>query len=464
MVEIFHEIKRVLKPEGAIFLNIGDSYFGSGGAHKTQHANPGLSKSASRGGGPHESSYDKTDKELEGYLMNGCFSENLCDECLSVLTHKSHKDLPPFPMPTLLPSLPIHEHKEFLLSHFPTLDSFLKGYRTLIAIQDLEHIANLEYEQLHAFLLSKFYEFYRQYQGGNLQTSIQDVSAPLFFETLQYYVLLCAHKFCASLNSFDYTPCISKPSEQQEQSNQHISGYCSLCGSYSYTLKTYIKPQSYTKFSTLPNKLTLKPKDLVGIPWMLAFALRADGWYLRQDIIWAKPNPMPESVTDRCTKAHEYIFLLSKSQRYYYDVDSIREPLSESTLNDIRIGCKTGRVGSKAHKLVLNGTHGKKGIGDPSKTRAELHNLNGRNKRSVWTVNTKPYSEAHFATFPEELIVDCIKAGCPADGLVLDPFMGAGTTGLVAKKLHRNYLGIELNPAYITIAENRISKEIGLFN
>jgi DNA modification methylase len=208
----------------------------------------------------------------------------------------------------------------------------------------------------------------------------------------------------------------------------------------------------------------IKPKDLIGIPWMLAFALRADGWYLRQDIIWAKPNPMPESVTDRCTKAHEYIFLLSKSQRYYYDVDSIREPLSESTLNDIRIGCKTGRVGSKAHKLVLNGTHGKKGIGDPSKTRAELHNLNGRNKRSVWTVNTKPYSEAHFATFPEELIVDCIKAGCPADGLVLDPFMGAGTTGLVAKKLHRNYLGIELNPAYITIAENRISKEIGLFN
>lgn len=179
---------------------------------------------------------------------------------------------------------------------------------------------------------------------------------------------------------------------------------------------------------------TIKPKDLIGIPWMVAFALRADGWYLRQDIIWNKPNPMPESVTDRCTKAHEYIFLLSKSQQYYYDADAIKfktitNPNSPKTANGDSRECNSGRVGN-------NGEYA--------------------NKRSVWTVTTKPFSEAHFATFPEDLIVPCIKAGCPEKGIVLDPFMGAGTTGLVARKLTRNFIGFELNPEYIKIAENRI--------
>jgi len=157
----------------------------------------------------------------------------------------------------------------------------------------------------------------------------------------------------------------------------------------------------------------LKPKDLIGIPWMLAFALRADGWYLRQDIIWAKPNPMPESVKDRCTKSHEYIFLLSKSARYYYDNDAVREPLAASTLNDIRIDCMSGRPNKKAHELVKNGTHGSGGIGDPTKKRSELINLAGRNKRDVWTVTTKPYKGAHYATFNPELIKPCILAGAP---------------------------------------------------
>lgn len=192
-----------------------------------------------------------------------------------------------------------------------------------------------------------------------------------------------------------------------------------------------------------------KPKDLIGIPWMVAFALRADGWYLRQDIIWHKPNPMPESVTDRCTKAHEYIFLLSKSKQYYYDAEAIKQDLI----------CDPHSPGNKAKK---DAGHLRNDVGtDRMKA---IWGADGKaNKRSVWTVTTKPFKDAHFATFPEDLIVDCIKAGCPEDGIVLDPFMGAGTTAVVSRKLNRNYIGCELNPEYIRIAENRIITEIGLF-
>jgi DNA modification methylase len=200
----------------------------------------------------------------------------------------------------------------------------------------------------------------------------------------------------------------------------------------------------------------LKPKDMVGIPWMVAFALRSCGWYLRQDIIWHKPNPMPESVTDRCTKSHEYIFLLSKSQRYYFDHNAIIEPY-ESELD---------RWGGEMKRNPQNEKYDiaqKANANSLARQRDMRPNKEGRNKRDVWTVNTASFSEAHFATFPEKLIVDMIKAGCPTDGTVLDPFMGSGTTGLVARKLNRNYVGIELNPKYIKIAEKRIFNEIGLF-
>jgi DNA modification methylase len=182
----------------------------------------------------------------------------------------------------------------------------------------------------------------------------------------------------------------------------------------------------------------LKPKDLVGIPWMLAFALRADGWYLRSDIIWSKPNPMPESVTDRPTKAHEYLFLLSKGPRYFYDADAIREsamvveqgrrPGPES--NGYHV--ESGRNDSGAH---LGGM----GFGvDPA----------GRNKRTVWTVATQPFPGAHFATFPPKLIEPCVLAGTRPDDVVLDPFAGAGTTGVVALRHDRSFIGVELNPDY----------------
>ena len=185
----------------------------------------------------------------------------------------------------------------------------------------------------------------------------------------------------------------------------------------------------------------LKEKDLMGIPWRVAFALQEDGWYLRQDIIWHKPNPMPESVKDRCTKAHEYIFLLSKNSHYYFDHEAIHE---EATYKDVMRGGSTNR-------------YEQNNFGGDNKM------YDTRNKRSVWTVNTKPYKEAHFAVFPTDLIEPCIKAGCPKDGHVLDPFGGSGTTGLVADRLNRNATIIELNKDYVEIAEDRLMGETPLF-
>lgn len=199
----------------------------------------------------------------------------------------------------------------------------------------------------------------------------------------------------------------------------------------------------------------IKPKDLIGIPWMLAFALRADGWYLRQDIIWAKPNPMPESVRDRCTKSHEYIFLLSKSKQYYYDAEAIKEPIKENTLERY----KTGWNGNQDRGYV-NGpqNHMSEYMGMDEEKIAQLCE-EGRNKRSVWTVCVNGFKEAHFATFPQALIEPCILAGAPFDGLVLDPFTGSGTTAIAALQNGRNFIGVELNPKYVTMAEKRIKKQ-----
>jgi DNA modification methylase len=195
-------------------------------------------------------------------------------------------------------------------------------------------------------------------------------------------------------------------------------------------------------------EIGLKPKDLVGIPWMVAFALRADGWYLRSDIIWHKPNVMPESVKDRPTKAHEYLFLLSKSPKYYYDYMAISEEAKYAEQH--------------AKKSTSWGTNRK----HPNKNNVEKYAYTGdnhttlqggrKNKRTVWNINTRPFKGAHFAVFPPDLVEPCILAGCPKDGIVLDPFMGSGTTGMVAAMHQRNFIGFELNPEYCKMAERRI--------
>ena len=216
---------------------------------------------------------------------------------------------------------------------------------------------------------------------------------------------------------------------------------------YNYRKDGCIPKQTFTSSrqdlpKTTPrrsNKLVgYKDKDLIGIPWMLAFALRADGWYLRQDIIWHKPNPMPESVKDRCTKAHEYIFLLSKSKYYYYDNEAIKEPAKDWGTRD--------RTNGKYHNPGT-GLQPHSGL---------TKSYTKRNKRSVWSINKKPYKGAHFATYPEELIEPCILAGSEKGDIILDPFMGSGTTAVVAKKNSRAYIGCELHEEYASLQTDRI--------
>jgi DNA modification methylase len=190
----------------------------------------------------------------------------------------------------------------------------------------------------------------------------------------------------------------------------------------------------------------LPAKNMIGIPWRLAFALQDDGWILRQDIIWAKPNPMPESVSDRCTKSHEYIFLLSKSPRYYFDNEAIKEPAQDWGTRD-----------------RTNGKYHNEGTGlTPHSGLTKSYET--RNKRDVWTVSTKPYKGAHFATYPEDLITPCVLAGSAEGDTVLDPFTGSGTTAVVALRYGRNFVGTELNPEYAKLAESRITSDAPLFN
>jgi len=234
-------------------------------------------------------------------------------------------------------------------------------------------------------------------------------------------------------------------------------------------------------FSTVQG--VLKAKDLCGIPWRVAFALQDDGWYLRQDIIWHKPNPMPESVRDRCTKAHEYIFLLTKSDRYFFDAKAISEPVAESTVQRLSQPNLENQAGSARVPGKTNGnmkavgpaswkgysfSSGKTAEHQQDRTqpdnRRNAHDIADglRNRRSVWTIATQPFTEAHFATFPPEIPEICIKAGSRPGDMVLDPFGGAGTTGLVADRLGRNAILIELNSEYAAMAKRRIERDAPL--
>jgi DNA modification methylase len=255
-----------------------------------------------------------------------------------------------------------------------------------------------------------------------------------------------------------------------------------LGGGSMLSARQIVEHPKTTHTGSLKNTPGCKAKDLIGIPWRVAFALQADGWYLRSDIIWHKPNPMPESVTDRPTKSHEYLFLLSKQERYFYNAEAIKEPVAPSQVGRVRedvIG-GTSHVERGQHSAGgtyrTNGKHssqdpqsaGRRIVENVARARAEGADHDSpfgdtRNRRSVWTVATTPYSGAHFATFPPALIEPCILAGSRLGDTVLDPFGGAGTTGLVADRLGRDSLLIELNPEYAELARNRISDDAPLF-
>ena len=232
-------------------------------------------------------------------------------------------------------------------------------------------------------------------------------------------------------------------------------------------------PRKSTRTGAIPTGSGLKPKDLIGIPWRVAFALQEDGWYLRSDIIWAKPNPMPESVTDRPTKSHEYVFLLSKNERYAYDADAIRELLTPSSIARLsqnveaqegshRVPGKTNGTMKAVYRSGNKARTDRPGLADdPRNQKGSVpweDSGVGRNARSVWTIATQPYAAAHFATFPRELPRRAILAGCPAGGVVLDPFAGSGTTLEVAQGLGRRAIGIELNPEYVRLIEKRCAQ------
>lgn len=440
MVEVFEQVRRVLKPEGTLFLNLGDSYFSS-----ARRAN----------------SYDIYDKAPEDFQGNDCLCESLCGVCQQVVSHTIHIEslLVSMLISSLSYSNPLH--KEWQNVHVPTSGLDPSEARTVISILDFVRLKDLSDERVVSFRESMPDLFLQQLLDECLRRGNSSSC------------LLCAR----TLDVCDFRHADKRVYTFCTEMLLDASNHCMLGNSFSglaYNKDTKIKPQS---------SINLKPKDLIGIPWMVAFALRSAGWYLRQDIIWHKPNPMPESVTDRCTKAHEYIFLMSKSQRYYYDQEAIKQPIAEASIERLsqdvesqegssRVPGKSNGnmkavgqyVGGKKHKNLLDN-----GLSNHSfhKTRAngnEWENKDGKaNKRSVWTVTTKPFKQAHFATFPEDLIVDCIKAGCPEGGTVLDPFGGAGTTAVVARKLNRNYLLYELNPEYIKIAEKRIFNSLGLF-
>lgn len=237
--------------------------------------------------------------------------------------------------------------------------------------------------------------------------------------------------------------------------------------------------QAFEPIRVQSGDLPLKQKDLIGIPWRVAFALQAEGWWLRQDIIWHKPNPMPESVTDRCTKSHEYLFLLTKSAKYYFNHEAIKEPLAESSKSRLRQNVAeqkgSDRVPGKTNgpmKAVASGIRfGGNKYGDSSDPKHATKSGNEwvadenalRNKRSVWSITTKPFKGAHFAVMPEALVEPCILAGSKEGDLILDPFLGSGTVAVVAVKHGRRWVGCELNPAYAEIAKSRIEKQTNLF-
>ena len=416
LVDVFRDVKRILKPDGTLFLNLGDTYFS---------------------GGPHADAYGTSGTERKDFQGSGCLCENLCDECLAAFLHSPRIFRERVSKLPSLPDVPIPENTASMNGLPPTSDSIPLEVHKATAKRRQRPSFRRDRAQVPGVLLSTKNGSSPQPQEGNRPSD-----TPSFCRNEDAVKTPGAHL------SVDRRVCICGTSLPLFSLVCRISGKAHNVGPYQYLTKS-----------------SLKPKDLCMIPARVALALQADGWFLRSDIIWSKNNPMPESVTDRPTKSHEYLFLLAKSESYYYDAEAIKEP---AICGDPRKPYAPGQVdargdghnrgGGKIRPSVARGGFDGKNH-EPGKE-AFRSIKDWRNKRTVWTVPTCPFPEAHFATFLEKLIEPCILAGSRAGDIVFDPFMGAGTTALVAAKLNRHFLGVEINPEYIKIAERRIASEV----
>ena len=411
LVEVFREVRRVLRDDGTLFLNLGDSYFGGGGGSNgsKQQTNKGaLIPGHTRAGVRRAAAYGTSGKEPANYQESDCLCGSLCDACRRAYQiGKSHSDtrLAPTLAPSIASSIPEHTGSPF--GHLPTSDLMPPAGRSEAAIHGPAQTERHASALLPAAPASTLGGFSQPHQEAPHQSD-QPSECRLCGCSLPHSVPASSHMVGCNCGT-------------------------SARGSVSGIAGRGVVSSAYPHLTIQ----SLKSKDLIGIPWRVAFALQADGWYLRQDIIWHKPNPMPESVRDRCTKAHEYIFLLSKSERYYFDSEAIKEKAAE------------GSRGFNGSPSYADGDRNDAGRRDRSERET-------RNKRSVWTVTTKPFKGAHFATFPPDLIEPCVLAGSPVGGTVLDPFGGSGTTAGVAEKHGRKAILCELNPAYAAMIPARI--------
>lgn len=448
MVDVFSEVWRVLRDDGTVFLNLGDSYYsnpgnGRGGGSTLAGGKPHLS------GAPRVKPCGTSDREQSNYQDRGCLCGNLCDVCRVVYQNRtSHSVDLLAAMLTASLSGSNRERMESLTGHLPTSDLERRADHNAVAIQDQVSEPGHVGGRLRAALVSMLGESYPQLLDECLRRANRGVC------------LLCARSLgdcvqeCADNLISPCVHCSTSASTRDHSKSRHGKVLTADASADHIEDKAY--DCSYQDYTTTPHHL--KPKDLVGIPWRVAFALQDAGYYLRSDIIWSKPNPMPESVTDRPTKAHEYLFLLAKSERYYYDNEAVKEPVAESTVGRGLVdfgGAKGREYKANIKPDDPNYRNGSEQWGRTFDYRESC--ATGRNRRTVWTIATEPTSEAHFATYPRALVEPCIKAGCPAGGIVLDPFAGSGTTGIVARQLGRHFVGLDLSFTYLsTIARKRL--------
>lgn len=413
MVEVFRCVWDVLADDGVVFLNIGDSYF-SGVARARQNGIDGKAELSSQDHG-------RISENLCDVRKGSLWSRILCSDGRLAL-ELAHESL-----------LQIRVCMEELSDRLPNGGCFHQqlSLQSFVSIADRVKKAIRAVEQFHVFLGSTNLESLQQPLGALMPMDLLLASLSAL-RSFSRCVQRCVDRFGGIGVQLDCMHDIEELFLELEQSSRCTDGYCLLVSHW------------FNRVDIEPDcTRLLKPKDLIGIPWMLAFALRADGWYLRQDIIWHKPNPMPESVRDRCTKAHEYIFLLSKSERYFFDSEAMKEPSAQP---------------ERAGKLERSFSTGKPDAVLRQDVGRAVMRTDTRNRRSVWTVATRPYKGAHFATFPPALIEPCILAGSRPGDIVLDPFMGSGTTAAVALQHGRQYMGCELNPEYGPLQQERIAK------